>query len=123
MLLCRGRFSRGAFIEGGADCVISLDVIEHIPQSKENKFLAAVTGNLNRNGIAFIGTPNERMYPFASPWNRTAHINNYSQERLYELLSGYFCDVFIFGLNDEVLHTGFYTFSCYIMALCCRVKN
>lgn len=107
----------------GGDAVISLDVIEHIPSEKETKFVETICSNLHEHGIAIIGTPNEKMYQYANPINKVAHINNYSQERLYSLLSNYFHQVFLFGLNDEVLHTAFYPMSCYIMALCCNKKD
>ena len=102
--------------------MISLDVIEHIPKENEENFMEVICRNLSKEGIAIIGTPNETMYPYASPWNKKAHINNYSQKRLYDLLDRNFNNVFIFGMNDEMLHTGFYPFVCYIMALACGIK-
>ena len=108
---------------GRGDCVVSLDVVEHIPVEQEDEYLKTICLNLAPDGIAVIGTPNVTMHPYASPWNKEAHINNYSQERLYAALSKYFKNVFIFGMNDEVLHTGFYPMSCYIMALCCGKRN
>lgn len=107
---------------GDRDFVVSMDVIEHIPKESEEDYLQVICNNLAENGAAIIGTPNETMYPYASPWNKKAHINNYNQDRLYELCSRYFEQVFIFGMNDEVLHTGFYPMSCYIFALCCHKK-
>ena len=107
----------------GGDCAVSLDVIEHIPAEKEDIYFQTICNNLKDNGIAVIGTPNVTMFPYASPWNKKAHINNYSQERLYEAAAKWFQNVFIFGMNDEVLHTGFYPMSCYIMALCCGKKE
>ncbi len=104
---------------GMGDCVVSLDVIEHIPKEQETEYLETICLNLKPEGVAIIGTPNINMFPYASPWNKEAHINNYSQERLHSALAKYFNNVFIFGMNDEVLHTGFYPMSCYIMALCC----
>ena len=79
--------------------------------------------NLKDDGFAVIGTPNLTMVPYSSPWNKIAHINNYDQKRLYEAMSRYFENVFIFGMNDEVLHTGMYPMACYIMALGCGKKR
>lgn len=119
-----GDFMKEAFVHGGeADFVVSLDVIEHIPVEEEKAYFIAIYQNLKTTGAAIIGTPNETMYKYASPWNKKAHINNYSQERLYEAMSQYFENVFIFGMNDEVLHTGMYPFACYIMALGCGKKR
>lgn len=108
--------------EGGADALISLDVIEHIEAKNEHSFMNTVVGNLSSVGFAIIGTPNITMYQYTSEKNKEAHINNYSQERIYELLNTYFHNVFIFGMNDEVLHTGFYPMASYIMAICSYKK-
>lgn len=108
---------------GGADCIYSLDVIEHIPVEHEGVYLDTICKNLKDDGVAIIGTPNIEMYQYTNEINKHAHINNYSQDRLYDVLSKRFDNVFIFGMNDEVLNTGFYPMSCYIMALCCGKKN
>ncbi len=117
------RFVESDFFEIGeykADCAVSLDVIEHIPKEKETKYRDIIYDSLTDDGFAIIGTPNVTLYPYANPINKGAHINNFSQERLYELFSEKFRNVFIFGMNDESVNTGFYPFSCYIMALCCK---
>ena len=108
---------------GGADVCVTMDVIEHIPTEKENIFMQTIYNNLVPSGFAVIGTPNVTMFPHASEFNRVAHINNYDQLRLYELASKYFEQVFIFGMNDEIVNTGFYPMSCYIIALCCQKKT
>ena len=41
---------------------------------------------------------------------------------LKSLLSKYFHNVFIFSMNDEVVHTGFYPMAHYLFALCCDKK-
>ena len=81
--------------------------------------MEVICNNLVKDGFAVIGTPSLSMYAYTSEKNKKAHINNYSQERLTELLNKYFHNVFIFGMNDEVLHTGMYSMTSYIMALCC----
>ena len=107
----------------GGDCVVSLDVIEHIPVEQEDMYFQTVCRKLKDDGFAVIGTPNVTMVPYSSPWNKIAHINNYDQKRLYDAMSRYFENVFIFGMNDEVLHTGMYPMACYIMALGCGKKK
>lgn len=108
---------------GGADCIYSLDVIEHIPYEHESLYLDTICKNLKDDGVVIIGTPNIKMYQYTNDVNKKVHINNYSQERLYDSLSERFNNVFIFGMNDEVLHTGFYPMSCYVMALCCGKRK
>ena len=107
----------------GGDCVVSLDVIEHISVEQEDMYFQTVCRNLKDDGFAVIGTPNVTMMPYANPVNKIAHINNYDQKRLYDAMSRYFENVFVFGMNDEVLHTGMYPMTCYIMALGCGKKG
>ena len=97
--------------------VVSLDVIEHIPVELEDDYFRTVTANLTDDGMAVIGTPNETAYPYASPQSRAGHINNYSAERLVAAASRYFQNVFVFGMNDEVVHTGFYPMCHYLFVL------
>lgn len=107
---------------GGIDrfnTVISLDVIEHIRKEDEHKFMNAVIGNLSNDGIAIIGTPNIRMQSYQSEETRKVHVNMFDETRLYNLCHTVFKNVFMFSMNDEVIHTGFAPMSCYFFALCC----
>lgn len=51
-----------------------------------------------------------------------SHINLYSHERLKGLMCGYFHNVFMFGMNDEVVHTGFPSMAHYLFAVGAGVK-
>ena len=95
---------------GIADCVVSLDVIEHISKQDESNYRDVIYDILSENGFAVVGTPNVTLYPYANPINKKAHINNYDQRRLYELFSEKFSNVFLFGMNDESVNTGFIRF-------------
>lgn len=117
-----GKDYRSDRTRGGYTCIYSMDVIEHIPQENEQAFVDTIAANLADDGFAVIGTPNVTMYPYASPWNKLRHINNFDQKRLCDLLSTRFSQVFLFGMTDEVLHTGFDPMCCYIMALACQKK-
>lgn len=105
------------------DIVISIDVIEHINQKKEKEFLNTIYNNLDSNGTAIIGTPNISMAPHTSEANRLAHINLFSQERLYHLCKNKFHSVYIFNMNDEIIHTGMDEMSCYMFAICAGKKE
>jgi len=107
---------------GKFDVVISIDVIEHINKEIEDQYLDTIYNNLDNNGTAIIGTPNIMMNPYASEASKIAHINLFSQERLYKLCKSKFNNVFIFNMNDEVVHTGFAPMSCYIFAVGCNKK-
>ncbi len=38
------------------------------------------------------------------------------------LLEHYFENVFLFSMNDEVVHTGYYPMAHYLFAVCCQKK-
>jgi 2-polyprenyl-3-methyl-5-hydroxy-6-metoxy-1,4-benzoquinol methylase len=105
------------------DAICSLDVIEHINPDAEDAYCKVLYDNLKEDGVAIIGTPNIEMKPYASEESRRGHINLYNQKRLYELMSKYFNNVFIFNMNDEVVNTGFEPMACYIFAVCCNKKR
>jgi 2-polyprenyl-3-methyl-5-hydroxy-6-metoxy-1,4-benzoquinol methylase len=108
---------------GKFEAVVSLDVIEHINPDHEDKFIKTICFNLSPSGFALIGTPNITARQYASKYSEVGHINLYSVERLDTLLRKYFDNVFIFGMNDEVIHTGFYPMCHYIIALACGMKR
>jgi 2-polyprenyl-3-methyl-5-hydroxy-6-metoxy-1,4-benzoquinol methylase len=104
-------------IFGKFDAVVSLDVIEHIPQSDEDRFMATVRDNLAGPGQCLIGTPNITAAQYASPRSAAGHVNLFDAERLASLVGRYFEQVFMFGMNDEVAHTGYFPMCHYLMAL------
>ena len=108
---------------GEFDAVVSIDVIEHIIKKNENKFLETVHKNLKHDGICIIGTPNITAKKYASKTTKDGHVNNFSTKRLKQLFLKKFRNVFIFGMNDEVLHTGFNSMSHYLILLACFPKK
>lgn len=100
------------------DAVVTLDTIEHIPREKEGGFLRMLAAALTDHGVCVVGTPNETSDKYASPWTRAGHINLFTAERLRELASHYFHNVFVFSANDEIVHTGFSPMAHYLIALC-----
>ncbi len=109
--------------ENEFDAVISLDVIEHIEKEKEHTFLNNIFANLKKNGVAIIGTPNISAEKYASPLSKAGHINLKSHDELKKLMLTYFNNVFMFSMNDEVLHTGYQQMGHYIIALCAGYKG
>ena len=104
---------------GDFDAAYSLDVLEHIEGSSETKFLGNVAQSLRPQGVFVIGTPSLTSQAHASPASKEGHINCKTAENLKALLQGFFHNVFIFSMNDEVVHTGFYPMAHYYFALCC----
>ena len=100
------------------DLVLALDVIEHIDKEKEYEFCKLFSENLSERGTAIIGTPHINMMPYASEGSKAGHINMYDQKRLFHTCKNYFNNVYIFNMNDEVVHTGMNAMTCYIFAVC-----
>lgn len=105
------------------DAAYSLDVIEHIPKDREHAFLKNIVQSLTENGVLIIGTPSRQSQRYASSISLEGHVNCKDHIELKEILSEYFHNVFLFSMNDEVVHTGFYSMAHYFLALCCNKKE
>ena len=105
-------------VEGIFDAAYSLDVIEHIPAEHEDTFVSNLARSLSENGVLVIGTPSLQSQTYASPPSKEGHINCKDQPELKSLLFRHFHNVFIFSMNDELVHTGFYPMAHYLFALC-----
>jgi 2-polyprenyl-3-methyl-5-hydroxy-6-metoxy-1,4-benzoquinol methylase len=120
------RFVAGDIIAanlGVFDVVVSLDTIEHIPRSAEQEYVSTVTRHLSEHGFCVVGTPNKTASQYASPASQVGHVNLYTAERLFTLFSESFRNVFLFGMNDEVVHTGFYPMCHYLFVLACGKRT
>lgn len=113
----------GPVEKGGFDGVYALDLLEHISPDHEHKFVANVVASLTETGILIIGTPSLQSQRYASQASKEGHINCKDSQCLKNLLSQFFHNVFIFSMNDEVVHTGFAPMAHYLLALCCSKKN
>jgi len=112
----------GSPIGSGFDAVYSLDVMEHIPIHQESIYLANICRSLKSTGIAIIGMPSLESQAYASPESREGHVNCKTGDQLRESLKNYFSNVFIFSMNDEIVHTGYLSMAHYLIGLCCGIK-
>lgn len=110
-------------IYGKFDVVVALDVIEHIPNEQEMDFWTTLTNNLNDDGYCIVGTPNITASQYSSEPSKIGHVNLFSAERLRDTAREYFKNVFLFGMNDEVVHTGFYPMLHYLLLLGCGKRQ
>ena len=110
-------------VEGSFDGAFAMDVLEHIAKSDEDVFMSNVCSSLNEHGVFIIGTPSLESQKYASQSSKIGHINCKSGTDLRDFCKQYFQNVFMFGMNDEVLHTGFFPMSHYLIALCIDPKN
>lgn len=110
-------------VAGDFDGAYCLDVIEHISVEKEKLFVSNLADSITEHGVLIVGTPSLHSQAYASPLSKEGHINCKDHKGLKDLMSLYFHHVFIFSMNDEVIHTGFYPMAHYLMALCCGKKT
>ena len=105
------------------DAIYSLDVLEHISTNHEDVFVKNIINSLGSNGIVILGIPSIESQTYASPASKEGHINCKTGKDLKLFLEKYFYNVFLFSMNDEVVHTGFQKMAHYLLVLCCGVKK
>lgn len=110
-------------VSGKFDAAVSLDVIEHIPLEKEWDFMNNICRSLKSDAVCIIGTPNITANPHASKNSADGHINLKSHESLQKTLSTFFVNTFIFSMNDEIVHTGFYPMANFLIGMGVGVKE
>ncbi len=104
------------------DAIYSLDVVEHIENSKEHLYAEHIKNSLLPHGVAIIGAPTLESQTYASPQSKVGHVNCKSGKDFKAFFEKHFHQVFIFSMNDEVVHTGFYPMAHYTFALCVEPK-
>jgi 2-polyprenyl-3-methyl-5-hydroxy-6-metoxy-1,4-benzoquinol methylase len=100
------------------EAIYSLDVIEHITPDQEDSFLRNARKFLQPDGVAIIGSPTLESQEYASKWSKEGHVNCKSGYQLKTLLEKYFKQVFLLGMNDETLHTGYSKMVHYNLVIC-----
>lgn len=103
--------------EGEYDAIYALDVLEHVPGNDEASFMGNLCRALAPDGTCIIGMPSQESQIHASPISRAGHVNCKTEHALQLLMRRYFRCVYLFGMNDEVLHTGFGPMCHYRLAL------
>jgi 2-polyprenyl-3-methyl-5-hydroxy-6-metoxy-1,4-benzoquinol methylase len=109
-------------IPGEYDGVFALDVLEHIRQEDEHTFLKNALAPLTPHGVAIVGLPSLESQAYASPTSRAGHVNCKSMPELKKTMQRHFHNVFMFSMNDEVVHTGFHPMAHYLFAVCAGRK-
>ncbi len=88
------------------DCVLALDVIEHMPVAQGRKLVQAMARQVKDTGLVIIGTPSLHSYPYQSPLSKASHVKCYDLPELVEVIEGSFQRTLSFSMNDELVHTG-----------------
>ncbi len=99
------------------DAIYWVDVIEHLEPEREGTVIENLVACLNPGGVLITGTPNLSAADYASPQSKIHHINLKTLDSLRDLMREHFENVFMFGMNDEVLHTGFGPMSHYLWSV------
>ena len=104
------------------DAIVSFATIESILPKNISNFYSAIVNRLNNVGIVIVGKPNLDTDEFATAITHAKHSNLYSAESLETDLRQYFKHVFIFSAHNEVIHTGYYPRSHYLLAVACQKR-
>lgn len=108
---------------GTFDAIYSLDVLEHIEQVNELLFIENIIRSLSIQGVLIVGMPSLESQAYASVQSKLGHVNCKSGKDLKALFELYFHNVFLFSMNDEVVHTGFTPMAHYVIAVCTTPRN
>ena len=106
-------------VAGEFDAVYGLDFFEHIPPELNDRVVGNVKQSLTAEGALIFGIPSLESQKYASAPSREGHVNCRSGEDFRRYMRRHFHNVFMFSMNDEVVHTGFFPMAHYLLALCC----
>jgi 2-polyprenyl-3-methyl-5-hydroxy-6-metoxy-1,4-benzoquinol methylase len=110
-------------VPGQFDSAYALDVLEHIKEEDEDKFIKNVLASLTPEGVAIFGMPSLESQAYASQISKGGHVNCKSGDALKQTLDRHFHTVFVFSMNDEVVHTGFYPMAHYLLGVGCHRRD
>jgi len=105
------------------ESIFSLDVLEHIRPADEDLFVGNLVKSLSPEGALIVGSPSIHSQPYASPPSREGHVNCKDYSGMKALFEKFFHNVFVFSMNDEVVHTGFEKMSNYFLVLACTIRR
>jgi 2-polyprenyl-3-methyl-5-hydroxy-6-metoxy-1,4-benzoquinol methylase len=120
---CRVHDMLAGPVSGVFDAAFSLDVLEHIQPADEDKFVTNLMKSLTPDAVAILGMPSLQSQAYASAASKEGHVNCKDETTFRQLTSKYFRNVFMFSMNDEVVHTGFYAMAQYLLAVCVGPKE
>ncbi len=109
-------------VPGSYNGIYALDVLEHIAPDKEDIFLTNLAKSLAPHGAAVLGMPSLESQAYASPNSKAGHVNCKSMPEFRATMERYFHNVFMFCMNDEVVHMGHHKMAHYLFALGCELR-
>ena len=69
-------------------------------------------------GVLIVGMPSLESQAHASAASRAGHVNCKTGGALRSVMERHFHNVFMFSMNDEMVHAGFMPMDHYLFALC-----
>ncbi|PKP72291.1 MAG: SAM-dependent methyltransferase [Alphaproteobacteria bacterium HGW-Alphaproteobacteria-5] len=109
-------------VPGQYDAAFAMDVLEHIEPASETAFVTNVLKSLSSDGVVIFGMPSLESQVYASPQSKAGHVNCKSGDDFKAFMEQFCNTVFLFSMNDETLHTGFYKMAHYLIAVGCHIK-
>ncbi len=76
-----------------------------------------ICASLKPRGTCIIGMPSLESQVYASPHSKAGHVNCKTEPELRALMLRHFQNVYLFGMNDGVLHVGFGPMCHYRLAI------
>lgn len=110
-------------LPGIYDGAYMVDVLEHIYPHEEMIFIKNITNSISENGILICGCPNKYAEQYASERSKLGHVNLKTGQQMKSFFCNFFDNVLLFGMNDEVLHTGFNPMTNYNWVVCTGKKS
>ncbi len=101
----------------GYGAIYMLDMLEHIPPALERQTMENICRSLREDGVFIAGCPTLESQVYASEISKKGHVNCRSGRDFRNAMRGYFHNVFLFSMNDEVLHVGFPQMAHYSIVL------
>ena len=68
--------------------------------------------------LAVIGSPSLQSQTYASLASKAGHVNCKDGKEFQRVMLRHFDNVFLFSMNDEVVHTGYHPMAHYLLAVC-----
>jgi 2-polyprenyl-3-methyl-5-hydroxy-6-metoxy-1,4-benzoquinol methylase len=110
-------------MEGRFDAVYLLDVLEHIEAKDEARFIGNIMACLTGDAVMIVGMPSLESQIHASQGSKAGHVNCKSAPDLKYTMETFFHSVFMFCMNDEVVHTGYHKMAHYVIAVCAHPRS
>lgn len=96
--------------------------LEYVSLADEHAFLANLRASLESEGVLIIGMRSAESENRMAPLAKEARVTRKSGKELKGLLENYFTRVFLFSMNDEVVHSGLHPMADYLFAICTGPK-